>query len=156
MAKSTTKAAPRPRGPVTSQARALTSADMLPSPARRSAARHDPFFQPRPVPGRYGALGAALVEGEAALLGQLEQALALRAFARYLEEDPGEDAEGEEGALDHHDRAGGALVGDRRDAPEVLPFPVDRIEDRVRPHQHVAEDRAGEADGDHVAHLPGG
>ena len=72
IAKSIAKAAPRPNGPVTSQARALASGDMLPSPARRSAPRDDPFFQARAVPGGDGALGAALVKGEAALLGQLE------------------------------------------------------------------------------------
>jgi hypothetical protein len=113
------------------------------------------LLQPRPVPGRDRPLGPLLVQGDAAILRQVEQALLLDPLPRGLEEDPGEQAEGEEGALDHHHHAGGALVGDRADPPVALARGIDRVEHRARPHQDVAEDRAGEAHGDHIADFPG-
>ena len=56
-------------------------------------------------------------------------------------------------SLHHHDHAGHALVGDRRDVPFRLPGGVVGIEDRVRPHEDVAEHDAGEAHADQVADL---
>ena len=44
-------------------------------------------------------------------MGEVEQPLLLDPLLRRLEEEPGEHAEAEEGALDHHDHAGDALVG---------------------------------------------
>src|SRR5689334_7767073 len=164
-AKSIAKAVPRPSGPVTSQARALSSGDMrLPFGTRIAwgpsfgipRGGEDALLEQRRMSGGHRALGAALVELVAALGGEVEQALLLGPFTGHLEEDPGEHAEGEEGALDHHDRTCCALVGARRDPPVMLALGVDRVEHAPRPHQHVAQHRAGEAYRDHVADLPPG
>src|SRR4051794_37902078 len=147
--KSIAKARPRPTGPVTSQARVRSSSDTgLP------AAFEDLPLEPRPLPGGHRTLRPRLVELDPSLQRQVEQPLLLDPLPRPLEEEPGEQPEPEESSLDHHHHPGRALVGQWRDPPIVLTGAVDRIEHRARPHQDVAEDRAGEAHRDHVADLP--
>ncbi len=90
-------------------------------------------------------------------MGEVEQPLLLDPFTVDLEEDPGEDAEGDEGPLDHHQGAGGALVRPAgRGSSSASPALVDGVEHSSRPHQDVAENRPDEADGDDVGDLPAG
>src|SRR6266576_4600717 len=113
--KSIAKEKPRPTGPVTNQARALSSDDMGLLPAFQ-----DLLLQPLPLTGRDRPLRPALVELDPPLECQVKQTLLLDPLSRPLEEEPGEQAEAEERPLDHHHDAGGALVGDRRDVPVPL------------------------------------
>src|ERR1043166_5639081 len=117
--KSIAKARPRPSAPVTSQARALSSADTSPLPRPRPIAQDLPP-QALSLPRRDRALGALGIELDAPIPRQVEQPLLLDPLLRRLEEKPGEQAEAEEGALDHHDHPGRALVGQRRDPPVAL------------------------------------
>src|SRR3954471_6645348 len=65
--------------------------------------------------GGHGAGRAAVGELDAAGGGEVEQLLALLALARAAQEQPAEQADGQDRALDHHDRAGRVLVLQRRD-----------------------------------------
>ena len=60
-------------------------------------------------------------------------------------------SQGEDRALDHHDRARGVLVGPGRDAVRALARRVDPEEDVAAEDEDVAEDGAREAHGDDVA-----
>src|ERR1051326_3017369 len=68
--KSIAKARPRPSGPVTSHARALVSGDT--SGASRVVGE-DAFLEQRPMTRCHRAARTALVEGDAAILGEVEQ-----------------------------------------------------------------------------------
>src|SRR3954454_25198342 len=131
--KSIANARPRPTGPVTSQARVRSSSDM-----GLAAGFEDLSLQPRPLPRGHRPLRPRLVELDAPLQRQVQQSLLLDPLSRPLEEEPGEQAEAEEGPLDHHHHPGRALVGQRRDFPVALIGAVDGIEDRAGPHQDVA------------------
>src|ERR671934_1623232 len=56
-------------------------------------------------------------------------------------------------ALDHHYRAGEALIGERGKAEQPLLVGVDGVEDAPRPEKHVPEDRLHHANGRDVAQL---
>ena len=93
--KSIAKARPLPAGPVTNQARALSSGDTgLPDRRRDGVGREDLPLEPLAVPGRDRPLRALGVELDAAILGEVEQALLLDPLARRLEEEPGEQRRG--------------------------------------------------------------
>src|SRR3954470_4401452 len=72
----------------------------------------DPVAQLGPATGRDRARRTTLVERHAAPAGEVEQLLALLALARGAHEEPAEQAQGHDRALDHHDRAAGDLVGE--------------------------------------------
>src|SRR4051794_13445289 len=103
--------------------------------------------------GGDGPRRAALIELDALRRGEVEQLLALLPLARRLPEQPPEEQDREDRALDHHDRAGDVLVLDSAHVPLRLAGRIARIEDRVRPHEHVAEHRADEPYGDDVDEL---
>src|SRR5687767_2543779 len=141
--------APRLADPTTKTSASRKRLRLLASIAPTPSA--DALLEPRSAAGGDRAGGAPLLEHDAAALGEVEQALALLPLAGTAEEEVGEGAERDERALDHHDRAGGALVGERRDSPVGLALLVDGVEHGPRPHQDVAEDDSREADAERVA-----
>src|SRR4051794_17895937 len=78
--------------------------------------------------GRHGARGALLGELDAVLGRELEQRLALLALARGAREQPAEQQDGDDRALDEHDRPRRALVVGGGDVPVTLARRVARVE----------------------------
>src|SRR4051794_7402392 len=105
----------------------------------------DALSQLRPAARGDGPRGPALVERDASRGGEVEQLLALLALARAAQEEPAEEADGEDRALDHHDPAGDDLVGLRRDVVRPLTGPVDVEVRAVGPDEDVREHRRREA-----------
>ncbi len=93
---------------------------------------------------------AGLGEVEAPGAGEVEKVLALLALAGGAQEQPAEEPEGEDGLLDHHDRPGEVLVGQRGDVEGDVSLQVEGVEDGPRPQEDVAEDGGGQADRDDV------
>src|SRR5262245_26035487 len=85
-----------------------------------------------------------------ALLDQLLAQLALLAPAQ---EQPGDRAEGDDRAVDHHHRAGERLVANRREPVEPGAVVVDAVDRRPGPDEDVAEHGLEQADDDDVAQL---
>ena len=81
---------------------------------------------------RAGGTGAG--EVNALILGEIEQFLALDVVRRPAQEVPGEQGKGASAALDHQDRAGRALVGDRLHPVGDGSSGVGGIEVGARPH----------------------
>ena len=139
-AKSTANAEPRPIGPVTSQARNLFT--------RIPVAGEKPSLEQGPVAGRDRPPRPALVERDSTSFCAARSAAASHPLPGRARRTSRPGPRGAGSPLDHHDGPGGALVGERGDVPVTLARRVDRVEHRARPHQDVAEDRAGEADRD--------
>ena len=119
----------------------------------RRALREDPFAQRVAAARRDRSGGAFVGELDAVRRRQLDQRLLLLALARRAQEQPAEQADRDERALDHHDRARRALVVGRRDAPVGLAGGVARIQDAARPQQRVRQHALDQPDGDDVADL---
>src|SRR5207244_1159626 len=86
----------------------------------------------------------------------LDQLLPQLALAGEPEEEPGERADRDERALEHHHAACDSLVGERRDPPTLRRMLVERIEDAAGPEEDVPEDRLEGADAEDIAELPAG
>src|SRR3954447_10628576 len=114
----------------------------------------DPLAQRVAATGGDRARGALLGELDPARGGELDELLALLALARGAQEQPAEQQDRDDRALDHHDRARRALVVGGGDAPVALTRGVARIEDAAGPQQRVGEDALDQPDGDDVADLP--
>src|ERR671925_486734 len=117
--RSIAKASRRPTGPVTSQARSRSRIVRVPSSpafAVWSLLTRDPLAQPLALPRGHRPRGPGLLERDSTLGGEVEEALALLALSRRTEEQPREQAQGDEALLDHHQDPGGALVGKGRDS----------------------------------------
>ncbi len=98
-----------------------------------------------PAPVADGAARGALVDAA------LDQLLAHLALLGHAQEEPGERDDRDERALEHHQRAGEALVGVGRQPEVVVPGLVDVVEGGAAPDEDVAEDRRDEPDADDVA-----
>src|SRR3954469_20926574 len=88
----------------------------LPSPPAGRLAGLQPAAQLGAAACGHRARGPALGELDAAGAGEVQELLALVGLARGAQEQPAQEDDREDRALDHHDRAGGALVGQRREA----------------------------------------
>ncbi len=84
---------------------------------------------------------------------QFHQRLALLALARGAQEQPAEQQDRDDRPLDHHDRAGGALVVGGRDAPLRLAGGVAGIQDAAGPQERVGQHALDQPHGDDVADL---
>src|ERR687895_297073 len=94
-----------------------------------------------------------LVQADAAGLGELEQPLALLSVPCGLDEDPAEEADGEDALLEHHRGSGCALIPQRLYPPVRLARAVRGVEDDLGPEEHVGQQRAAKAHADDVEQL---
>ena len=101
---------------------------------------------------------AAVADGSAhgpRVMTPLEQLLPDLTLLRHAQEQPGDRDDRDQRALEHHQRAGEALVGLRREAEVVVARLVDVVEG-LGPDEDVSDERANEPDADDVPELGAG